>query len=208
MKFKKYPIQIWFLSENLQESATFLTNEYLTKSIVGCINSLITARFYFIGIRNKKFYQYYFDKSRRRETIEKWFPGWPIKSNPPFQSYTSRTSKWCRQCKEHYIYIQTYLDILLLEHNSRNISNKSYQLIADWIKFDAPDIPIPEAHLTKINVPWKVLNPKFRRKIIIDGYRLQYLSLFESFNDILDKYGKSKINVPDFILKFHQLDTL
>jgi hypothetical protein len=62
---KRYPIQIFFLSEDLVESATWLSNKYLIKTITGCMQALVATRFYFIGIRSAKFYRYYFDKIRK-----------------------------------------------------------------------------------------------------------------------------------------------
>lgn len=54
------------------------------KSISGCMQALIATRFYFIGIRSKKFWSYFFDKVRKDETMDKFFPLWPLKQTPKF----------------------------------------------------------------------------------------------------------------------------
>jgi len=55
-----------------------LSNEMLVKSEKGCMQALVTARFYFIGIRSKKFYEHFFSKQNRTETLDKFFPCWPF----------------------------------------------------------------------------------------------------------------------------------
>lgn len=196
---KQYPIQIWFLDADLQKSASYLTNKLLCKTINGCVQALLAARFYYIGIRSPKFYKYYFDKDRKIETLDRFFPCWPLKTKPMYNQYNSKTSKWARKCLEHYNYIKTYLDILLNEYSYRYKTSHKMVVFLNWLECDAPTLNIPLAKLSKITLPWKNLNPKYRRKNIIDGYILQYKS-------VIDNYGGVKIDdfknrdIPEFLI--------
>ncbi len=98
------------------------------------MQALICTRFYFIGLRNKKFYKYYFDKERKEETMERFFPLWPLKQSPKFMQYTSKESKWTRKCKEHYDYIKQYLDILLEAQEKKELKAHTKRLMVDTSK--------------------------------------------------------------------------
>ena len=198
MKVKRYPIQIWFLSDDLTESAKWLTDKLLNKSLTGCMTALVAARFYYIGIRSAKFYSYYFDKVRTDDTMEQFFPLWPLRQKPPFNQYQSKASKWCRQCLEHYEYVKTYMDILLQEYEYRNKKIHGLEKFLEWVEVDAPKLNIPKANISKIVIPWKVLNPKYRRKDIASGYRLQYKALLE--NDGIKISDFKNRDIPDFLM--------
>ena len=200
---KAYPIQIYFLDNNLELSAQYQTNKSLSKSINGCIQALLATRFYFIGIRNKKYYKYYFDKLRYDETMDRFFPLWPIKQKPSFIQYMSKESKWTRKCAEHYNFIKNYLDILFCEYLYRfGKDHKSHKII-EWLDFDAPKINIPCANLKQITLPWKVINIRCRRKNIIDGYRLQFMKTLDG--NPMEAYLKTKRDIPEFVEKFFNL---
>jgi len=47
---------------------------------------------------------------------------------------------------------------------------------------------------------------RFRRKDIIEGYRLQYMDVF-LWQDPIGAYGSSDRDVPDFVVKKFGLDT-
>lgn len=113
---KTYPIQIWFLDDDLRKSAEYQTNKSLLKSIDGCFQALVAARLYFIGIRSKIFFKHYFSTEKVHETMDRFFPLWPLKRRPSFQNYSSKTSKWTRMCLEHYSYVKLYLRFLLDEY--------------------------------------------------------------------------------------------
>ena len=153
----------------------------------------------YIGIRSAKFYKYYFDKVRRSETMEHFFPLWPLRQAPPFNQYSSKTSKWCRQCKEHYDYIKTYMDVLLQEYEYRNKKPHGLEKFLEWLECDAPQMNIPQGNIKKIVVPWKVLNPKYRRKDIQLGYRLQYKALLE--NDGIKITDFKNRDIPEFLMQ-------
>lgn len=204
MKFKKYPVQIWFLDDDLNKSAQYLTNKFLVRTISGCMQALITTRFYFIGIRNKKFYDYYFNKERQAETLDRFFPLWPLQQKPKFNKYMSKEGKWTRKCKEHYDYIYKYLGILLDEYQYRFGKEHKLSKFLEWLDFDAPKLNIPEGHLKKIILPWKVINIKYRRKNILDGYRLQFISLLEK--EPQEEFLKTKRDIPEFIVKHFSLN--
>lgn len=201
---KLYPIQIWFLDDDLQKSAEYQTNKTLMKSIDGCYQALVAARLYFIGIRSKTFFKHYFSKVCLKETMDRFFPLWPLKRLPSFQNYSSKTSKWTRMCLEHYEYVRMYLRDLLDEYQFRFKKEHGLAKFLEWMSTDAPPLEIPEAHLTKISIPWKCLNPKWRRKILVDGYRQQFVHSFED-DDAFKAYQGSCRDIPDFVDKHFML---
>ena len=198
MKQKAYPIQIWHLDEDPQVSASYLSNGLLHKSIKGCIQALLATRFYFIGIRSKKFYKFFFSKEKKEETMDKFFPLWPFEKPPLFTGYESRQSKWCRKCKEHVDYIVQYLDALLLEYEFRFKKSHASAKFLEWQENDAPQLKIPEGHLKKVTMEWKCLNPKFRSKNIIEGYRAQCKALLQ--NEGIKIRDFTNRDMPSFLL--------
>lgn len=199
------PVQIWFLDDDLHVSARYLTNDALIKSITGCYQVLIAVRFYFTGIRNKKAYKYYFDEERKTETMERLFPNWPLKQAPKFMNYSSQASKWCRKCNEHYQHVFEYMSILLDEYEYRYCKQHGMVKFIEWLSIDAPALKIPNAHLSHITLPWKVLKQKYRRKNIVDGYRVQLMSSFMG-DDPFVAYRGSNRDIPDFVVKYFNLN--
>lgn len=203
MRYKVYPIQIWFLDDDLQQSAQSLSNKYLISTINGCFNALIATRMYYIGIRSTKFYKYYFDKERVFETLDKYFPVWPLAIAPKFKTYSSKTSKWCRMCKEHYEYVKQYLAYCLEEYEYRFQKVHGLVKFIEWEEFDAPKLKIQSANIKKIVIPWKCLNPKYRKKNIIEGYRLQYKHLIK---DPFAEYSTTRRDIPSWIVDNYMLE--
>ena len=173
-------IQIWHLDEDPIVSASYLSNGLLHKSIKGCIQALLATRFYFIGIRNKKFYKYFFNKEHKIGTMDTFFPLWPFEKPPLFSCYDSRQSKWCRKCKEHADYVIRYLEALVLEYEFRFKKKHSGEKFLEWLINDAPRLNIPEGHLKRVVFEWKCLNPKYRQKNIVNGYREQCKALLQN----------------------------
>ena len=198
-------VHIWFLDTDLTKSAEYLPNYHLFKSITGCIQMLINARFYFIGIRNKTAYNYYFAKARKQETYDRFFPNWPYPKPPKFSFYASKTTKWARQCNEHYQYLVSYLEILLLEYSCRFKKTHTGQKFYDWLTSDAPDLNIPNANIREVTIPWKALKKKYRNKDIILGYRNQMMGTFEN-DDPYKAYANNGRDIPDFVVKHFHLD--
>lgn len=200
---KRSIIQIWFLDDDLELSAQYHTNHQLNKSIDGCFKALISAWMYFGGIRTTKFYKHFFSKDNSTETKERLFPGWPLQKNPPFTSYNSKCSKWCRQCKEHYLYICRYLQLLLDEYQFRFNKTHGIQKFVDWSS-TCPVAPnIPYGNIKQINLPWKDLKLKYRRKNIVDGYRLQFMNSFAG--DPFEEYAGSMRDIPQFVVEYFNL---
>lgn len=196
---KIYPIQIWFLDDDLQKSAEYLSNKFLYKTINGCMQALIAARFYFIGIRNKKFYKYFFSKERKQQTMDKYFPLWPMEKPPLFSNYDTKQSKWTRKCLEHIEYVKTYLDILCLEYEFRFKKQSSVEKFLEWLDNDAPKINIPKGNIAKIILEWKSIDPKFRNKDIIKGYRNKYKAIFQ--NDGIQIKDFTNRDIPEFLIE-------
>lgn len=204
MKFQT-PVQVWFLDEDLTVSARYMTNEALDKSIRGAVAVLLDAIFYASGIRTKKAYEFYFSRDKRDETIDRVFPGWPFRKQPAMKYYTSRTSRWARQCGEHFEYMFEYLDIMLAEYESRKSRRHQMAGFSDWLA--GSGFGLPKANLKTIALPWKALKKRFRRKDIIEGYRLQYCwSIPEG--DVYGAYKNTERDIPDFVIKHFGLDMI
>ena len=204
MKHRKWPICIWFLDKDLQKSASFLTDRLLMKSIDGCLGALLSSYFYIIGIRSKKFYDYFFSKEHVDETMCRFFPNWPLKKKPSFSAYRRKESKWCRMCYENWAYAKCYLKHLLDESEWRTGTVNESAKVLDWIEYDMPSISLPSANLNEVYLPWKSIEPRFRRVDVIEGYRLQFMSTFED-NDPFKAYGACKRDIPDFVLQHFNL---
>lgn len=204
MSKKTYPIQIWFLDNDLYKSAKYQTNSTLTKSISGCMQSLINVVFYFSGIRSHKIYKHFFSHDIRKESMDKYFPLWPLQQKPFFRQYLTRESKWCRKCFEHVEYTKKYMRILLDEYEYR--FNRQHKLInfLEWFENDMPQLSIPYANIETIIIPWKNLDPKYRRKNIVRGYQLMFMSKFTKHP--LDEFARTKRDVPDFVIEHFKLD--
>lgn len=107
-------------------------------------------------------------------------------------------------CLEHYEYVRMYLRDLLDEYQFRFKKEHGLAKFLEWMSTDAPPLEIPEAHLTKISIPWKCLNPRWRRKILVDGYRQQFVHSFED-DDAFKAYQGSCRDIPDFVDKHFML---
>ena len=145
-----------------------------------------------------------FDDVHKEETLETHFPMWPLKQKPAFAQYTSKESKWTRKCKEHYDYVKQYFSILLDEYMYRFSKEHGLHKLAEWLDFDAPQLSIPTAKISKVTLPWKSIDVKYRRKNIIDGYRLQFMNSLDAKPDIV--FMKTKRDMPDFVQKHFKLD--
>lgn len=200
MKHKKWPIHIWFLDNDLQKSASYLTSKALAKSIDGCIGAMMSTYFYFIGVRSKKLYEWLFAKERMQETMDKFFPCWPLSSKPSFAAYGWKESKWCKMCRENFELCKSYLSALLDEAAWRDGHEHKCAPMLQWIVLDMPTIDLPAVGLDDVVLPWKAIDPKFRRADVIEGYRLQFMSTFED-NDPFKAYGSCKRDIPAFVLE-------
>ena len=108
-------------------------------------------------------------------------------------------------CLEHYEYVKKYLDILLSEYEFRFGKQHGLTKFLEWEEVDAPKLSIPNGNIKKICLPWKCLDPRWRRKDIIEGYRLQFMSSFED-DDAFKAYNGSRRDMPDFVVKHFKLD--
>lgn len=198
MKQFQYPVQIWFLYDDLYETVKSLNDKILKRSIWNIINILLAVRFYYIGIRGQKFYNYYFKKENKQETIEKYFTLWPFKKLPSFKSYNNKVSKWAR-LGQHYQFLIFYLKYIDAEYQFRFGKDSGIQMFLTWEKYDAPDFGLIYAkNNIKIQFPWKVLNPKYRNSNICLGYRNQYKALLKNYGIKIDDF--SKRDIPEFLL--------
>jgi hypothetical protein len=200
---KSYPIQIWFFDDNLVTSAEYQTNKTLESSIRGCIQALLSSYFYMNGIRSQKFYKYYFDKDKIDIYLSEYFPYWPFKKKPSFALYNSKTSKWCRSCKEHFDIVKLYLECLFNEYEYRFSKTHTMYDILDW--FNTTPNKLPAANLKTIIFPWKVINPRYRNKDVCLSYRTTFLRRLTS-ETIFEEFKDTKRNIPDYIINYFKLD--
>lgn len=197
-KFKQSNVQIWFLDEDLETSARYLTGLALKKSLDGALCALVCARMYACGIRSRKAYGYYFSDERKDESMQKFFPGWPSKKLPLFKFYTSRASKWTRMCGEHYDYVRRYFEIMADELRHRTGRPDKIDRYVDWLaSAERPNLPY--ANLKRISLPWKALKQKWRRRDIVQGYRLQFVNQMCQ-PDPFGAYADSPRDIPDFVI--------
>lgn len=200
MRTRQFPVQIWFLDEDLSKSAQMLDNKRLSSTINGCMQALINARFWCAGIRSAKFYKYYFGKDKIMETFDLLFPHWPCTRGrvPGFLKFDSKESKWTRMCKNHYNYVLRYLDCLFTEYAYRFKREHEEAAYIEWEMIYAPKIQLKEAKLSKIVLPWKNINPKYRSKDIIESYRRQYKSII---GHPITAYQDVPRDIPEWITK-------
>lgn len=189
-------VQIWFLDADPVKSAEYQTNHTLVKSIDGCYNALCAARFYFSGIRNRKFYEHFFGKGWKDGEGGRICPDWPLKARPPFKFYTAKFSKWCRKCREHYEYTLGFMEALLAEYEFRFRRQHGLARYAEWERRNS--LNVPAGNLKKIDFPWKSLSLKYRRKDIVQGFRLQFMSQLEGDDPYLAYRGSCR-DIPDFV---------
>lgn len=191
-------IQIWFLDDDLSLSAQYMTNKILERTIVGCYHALVNSVFYFSGIRSKKIYDYYV----RTNSICDVFNNWCFKKFPKFTKFSTYESKWCRKCREHFDTVLTYFNILLDEYMYRFGKPHKLNNFSDWIVCDFNCDIIKRANLKTILFPWKNIDIRYRRKNIIDSYRLQFINSFSS--DMFTEYLNCKRDIPQFVLDFNK----
>lgn len=108
-------------------------------------------------------------------------------------------------CLEHYTYTKRCFSYLLDEYQYRFKREHGLAKFLEWLDVDAPKLDIPEAHLAKISIPWKCLNPRWRRKILVDGYRQQLVHSFED-DDAFKAYAGSPRDIPEFVRGHFKLD--
>ena len=80
--------------------------------------------------------------------------------------------------QENFDCCKKYLELLVQESDVRNCFVHSHQEFIDWMSFDAPKLDFSYAGIDDVVFPWKVINPKFRKIDIIDGYRAQYANKY------------------------------
>lgn len=133
--------------------------------------------------------------------MDRFFPNWPLAKKPSYSAYSRKESKWCRMCLENYDYTKRYLSILLDELSYRDGSRHDGYSILQWIESDMPKISISVAKLDKIYLPWKVVEPRYRRIDAIEGYRQQFMAGFDD-GDPFKAYGSCCRDIPKFVLDF------
>lgn len=173
-----------------------MNNKYLKSTIDGCIQAIVNARLWCAGIRTPKFYKYYFGRDKIVETLDRLFPCWPLKRLPSFLKFISKESKWTRMCKNHYDYVLRYLDVLFNEYAYRFKQEHENAAFSEWELVDAPKISLKEANISKIVLPWKNINPKYRSKDIIESYRRQYKSVI---GHPIEAYMDTPRDIPEWI---------
>lgn len=205
MKYRQSNVLIWFLDEDFQKSAEYLTDPALEKTIDGCFCALSCAILYFAGVRTKKVYEHLFSRERRAETVDRLFAGWPFVAPPQMKYWTNRAAKWTRMCREHFDRVKSYFDALLSEYEYRRGRRHRRAALSEWIRSDMA-VKIPAAGVKSAGLPWKNLKTKYRRRDVVEGYRLQYDDTFV-LGDPLQAYMTTPRDVPEFLSRKYGLDT-
>lgn len=207
MKFS-HPL-IFFLDDDLMVSAKNLSDKFLDYNIKNASQILVCSLLYMVGIRNKKICKYYFCKERKTDSLMKFFPNWPLDEAPKFVKYNSEESKWCRKCKNHYDIILKYLGFMMEEFSRRFGKEHELYELYDFLRMAPYEISIRTGikviyiQNLKIILPWKNLPLKFRKKNIIEGYRIYYKSLIF---DPYFEYESSNTDIPPWLLKGESYD--
>lgn len=195
---------ILFLDEDMEKSAQSLANRFIEKQIKNCSQILVCSLLYNVGIRSRKAHKYYFSKEHKKESLNKFFPDWTEKEAPKFLFYTSPEAKWCRMCKNHYDVILEYLRHLHNEYEYR--FNKEHPLydLYDFLKLEPvklslrTGVRVVYVDNLKIVLPWKNLPLQYRKKNIVEGYRMYYKN---QLMDIGFEYDNSKRDIPEWLFE-------
>ena len=195
---------VLFLDKDVSKSARCLTNFHLEHGIRNSIQVLLCSIYYLIGFRNRTIFKHYVSKDRWDETRFKYFPQYPLNTMPKFSYYSSYESRWCRMCNDHYGYLSEYLGCMLEEHAFRYNSEHRMAEMHDFLRTLPFEIAVRRGlklvslkDKTRMQLPWKNLPVKFRKKDIIAGYRAYYRSIIPS---ALDAFIGTKRDIPDFLL--------
>jgi len=193
-------VSIWFLDEDLDVSASYLTDKALEKSVKGCAGALVSTYMHMVGIRSKRMHEQLFSEEHRASTMSRLFPEWPGHHVPSFAAYGKKESKWCRMCHENFDYTAKYLRSLLDERMFRKPKTCCEEDIWSWVMSAIDNVDFPYSGIDKVVLPWKALEPRWRRTDIIEGYRLQYISQLED-GDPFTAYSTCKRDIPKFIVE-------
>lgn len=79
---KYYNVLVMFLDEDLDKSSKSFSDRFISPQINHINGILMSTLMYYVGIRSKRFYDYYFSKEKYSETIEKYFTNYPLKTKP------------------------------------------------------------------------------------------------------------------------------
>ena len=100
-------------------------------------------------------------------------------------------------CGEYFRYAKRYFDILLGEYEYRRRRAHRRAALSEWIDGDM-SVKIPDAGVKDTVLPWKSLKQRFRRKDVIEGYRLQYDDTFV-MGDPIQAYLTCARDIPEFL---------
>jgi len=109
-------------------------------------------------------------------------------------------------CREHAEYILSYAEILFDERRYRSPKPDSAFKFTEWARDVRLPEDLPASGQTNLVLPWKSLKTRFRRRDVLEGYRLQYMDTF-LWQDPIGAYGCSGRDVPDFVIRHFRLDT-
>ena len=206
--FSHHDPLVWILSGNPEESAKWLSDRFLEKSIKQAIQMLICTRYYFLGIRNQRLFNMYAKKDAQSNAFtqllfELGSACKGIKVVLRFINYNSKTAKWTRKCKTYCKFMETVLSCYLNEYLLRK--GKPHQLselglylignpISDAFKEDKKEIPIIYEPKNIPYIHFKGL--KLNANDVWIAYRRFYAS------KILDpflEYATSKTSIPEWL---------
>lgn len=88
------------------------------------------------------------------------------------------------------------MEALLSEYEFRFRKQHGLARYAEWERQNS--LNVPAGNLKKIDFPWKSLSLKYRRKDIVQGFRLQFMSQLEGDDPYLAYRGSCR-DIPDFV---------
>lgn len=193
-----------FLDDDLMKSAQSLTNHHLCEGIDHSVQVLMCSIYYMVGIRSRTAFSHYVSKDRWERTRFEYFPQYPLKKMPRFAFYASEEAKWCRKCSNHYGIVADYLECMLEEFTFRTGKVHELAEMHGFLQQLPMEIAVRKGYRlptlkegSAIQLPWKNLPLKFRKKDIVSGYRAYYKSIIHG---ALAAFVGTKRDVPEFLV--------
>ncbi len=212
-KYRRHDPLVWVLSNDLNESARWLSDKYLDKSIKNAVQILLCTKYYQIGIRNGRLFNIYFVKGNLNKDINVPDPLRDLiydivhiegKFVFRFINYDSHIAKWARKCKENCKFIEDVLLVYLQEHIRRGKPHKLNDVGLYLISTIPASERLPSNKTGKRmlyepkNIPQRFLKGlKLNEDDIWKGYRRHYAYRIK---DISLEYRNSKADIPEWLI--------
>jgi hypothetical protein len=190
--FKSYP-KLWILDDNPCVSARYLADKDLSKTIYSSFKLLINAYYYSYGVRTLRIYEHFKNDPIKVDQLkDELFPSYPFENIPKFCVSNIIDYKFARQCLNHFDYVKSYFDAIIVEHELRFSKQHKLSEIVDFTTAVKPKLK--KIELNDVQYPIRSVIFKYRKNNLIDSMRACYKSKIYS---PLDQYNK--VSVPDWM---------